>query len=333
MNKRPGLPFALSALLLAACTVEPLDEESLADVEAGIENECSSVSDCEQLYPNLDVAACNPTNGACRCWDASGSKVRCDALDDGGGSGGSTNYRIAYSADGNQHDYDDLHASPMTLALLHRAGLESKLVHFDYNNHLGDNNSTMASKQKTNVNKAIELFGYDSDLFFDDQSQLSAAVDSLAAAVDASSSSNRLMLICAGPMEVCWRGIDEASDDKEQYVTVISHSSWNDKHEDTSQLNHTWSDIKADFDVLAHHINDQNPPAFNESCNQWTWLKNIPSYGQDLYDLVCVTPSQKAGDASDAGMTYYVIKKGAITSGTSGTSSPSMGDIKSFFGQ
>ena len=34
-------------------------------------------------------------------------------------------WRVGYSADGNQHDWDDLHATPMSLALLHRAGLKS----------------------------------------------------------------------------------------------------------------------------------------------------------------------------------------------------------------
>jgi hypothetical protein len=331
MNAKRLTHAVISTVLTVGCGAGDWEEDGqVAAAEDELNNECTSIQDCRELYPGRNIAACNPTNGACRCFDGSGTKVRCDSL--GAGSGGD-GYRIAYSADGNQHDHDDLHASPMALALLHRAGMKSKLVHFDYNNHLGDNNGSMASQQRSNINTAISTFGYSSALFFDDQSNLNGAISSLARAVNASSSGNRLMLICAGPMEVCWRGINAADDGKEQFVTVISHSSWNDGHQDTTELNHTWADIRDDFDVLAHHINDQNPPAFNESCNNWTWLKNIAGYGGTLYSLVCERPSQKAGDASDAGMMYYVIRRGPIVSGGSGTSSPSMADIRAFFGQ
>jgi hypothetical protein len=47
-------------------------------------------------------------------------------------------FRIAYSCDGNQHDADDWHASAMVLAMLAETGMTNRLVHFDYNNHLGD---------------------------------------------------------------------------------------------------------------------------------------------------------------------------------------------------
>jgi hypothetical protein len=133
-------------------------------------------------------------------------------------------------------------------------------------------------------------------------------------------------------MEVCWRGINAADPDKRQYVTAISHSGWNDTHDDTSELNHQWSDIEDDFDVVAHHINDQNPPAFKSDCADWNWLNDIPDYGETLFDLMCEVDNA-AGDASDAGMLYYIIANNGVVSGTSGTSNPTMDDVKAFFGQ
>ena len=145
------------------------------------------------------------------------------------------------------------------------------------------------------------------------------------------SANNRLILICAGPMELCWWGIDAADDNKEQYVTVLSHSGWNDSHADTAQLTHTWSDIERDFAVRVHRINDQNPLAFHSPCNDWTWVKGLTGYGPGLYDTLCAAPSQKAGDASDAGMMWYLIAKNGAFQGATGTSNPTMSAVQAFF--
>jgi hypothetical protein len=40
-------------------------------------NQCAETSDCESAYPGNDVSHCNQSNGVCRCFDASGGKVRC----------------------------------------------------------------------------------------------------------------------------------------------------------------------------------------------------------------------------------------------------------------
>ena len=51
--------------------------------------------------------------------------------------------RIAYSADGNQHDHDDIGATAASIAMVSSAGLGNKLVHYDFSNHLGNNNKEM----------------------------------------------------------------------------------------------------------------------------------------------------------------------------------------------
>ncbi len=283
-------------------------------------DECDTTQDCKAIYGSAADDCFNSASNqsVCHC----GGKP-CKGTPTG-------TWRVGYSADGNQHDPDDWHASPMALAVLHRAGLKSRLVHFDYNNHLGDNNTTFASNHKANITGAIKKFGYNSAIFFDDQVNLSGAVQSIANAINASSATDRFILICAGPMEVCWRGIDAAQNSKEQYVTVISHSNWNDTHQDTSQMSHTWSSISSSFNAQMHHINDQNGPAFKSSCSAWNWLKTTAGYGTETYDWVCTGAA--AGDASDAGMMYYLVKKQGVLTGNSGTGSPTMSEVKAFFG-
>ena len=48
--------------------------------------------------------------------------------------------RIAYSADGNNRDRDDLFASAVTIAMFKAFGVSDKVVHFDYNSILGEDN-------------------------------------------------------------------------------------------------------------------------------------------------------------------------------------------------
>lgn len=232
-------------------------------------------------------------------------------------------YRIAYSADGNLHDADDWHASVLALAMIAESGMKDRLVHFDYNNHLGGSDWKMAQTHKTNVTQAISRYGYPAWRFYDDQSNLWGAVNSIAQAINQSSSGNRLYLICAGPMEVCYRGIAAAQDAKEPYVTVISHSWWNENHTHTAPMKRRWSDIKRDFRVQTVEIADQNDTAFRSHPSAWDWLKS-QRHGDWLHQAVARNTS--AGDASDAGMAYYVLKGLA-----NGSQWASMNDIKAVF--
>ena len=221
------------------------------------------------------------------------------------------NYRIAYSADGNQHDKDDWHASVLALAMIAENDLKERLVHFDYNNHLGDNDIEMETMHEGNVMGAVQRYGYDPSVFFNDQADLQGSINSIAAAINASTADNLLYLVSAGPMEVCYRGLAAADPDKIQFVRMVSHSNWNDNHNDTDELNHQWSDIIADFSVANYHISDQNDTAFKSDPSEWEWLK-LEEHGDWLYEAIAT--NLKAGDASDAGMIYYIIT-GAETIG------------------
>lgn len=242
-----------------------------------------------------------------------------------GADSATAEFRIAYSSDGNQHDADDWHASPLALAMIAAAGVQDRLVHFDYNNHLGDNDVTRAETHRRRVDEAIERYGYERQKFFDDQHQLAAAVTSIAHAIDASGPDDRLFLLCAGPMEVCWRGIDAARDTREPFVTVVSHGNWNETHADTPELRRTWADIERDFDVDAREILTQNATDFRSDPAAWNWLRQV-RHGEWLHRAVA--EGRKAGDASDAGMVFYVLDGRGPKSDRA-----TMADIRALFAQ
>jgi hypothetical protein len=86
-------------------------------------------------------------------------------------------------------------------------------------------------------------FGYDTTRFVEAVKNKQLAFERVRDAIDASSATNPLFLICAGPMEVCWQGANMANPQKRAFVTAISHSLWNDKHADTDHNGHHWDDL------------------------------------------------------------------------------------------
>lgn len=226
--------------------------------------------------------------------------------------------RIAYSADGNVHDKDDLCATAMTLSVAAEAGAKNRVVHVDYNNHLGRNGGGQANKHRQNIFKMARHYGYNTNKFFDDRFQLGAAINNLKNEINKSSANNQLDLICAGPMETCWRGINAANPAKRRFVRVISHSRWNNRHADTPQLRHTWNDICRDFDVTCKSIPNQNGQAYKSNVNQWRWLTSKGQRGNDLFNITQV----KRGDCSDAGMMHFSV---------TGNQRPSMNDVRALF--
>jgi hypothetical protein len=211
-------------------------------------------------------------------------------------------YRIGYSADGNQHDLDDIAASPMAIAMAAAAGLTDRLVHFDYANHLGDNNDSQEKAMVESVQGAARHFGVPMKVLFNDQKQLDEAVASIARQINASTEADRFYLIAAGPMEVVWRGVNASDKDRRRFCTVISHSTWNEKHADTPQMKHTWDDVKK-LGVETIDIVDQNR-AFNAPPEEWSWMKD--SSRQD-WQFLFSRNRKKQFDVSDSGMMWFVI--------------------------
>ncbi|WNJ19120.1 carbohydrate-binding protein [Pontibacter sp. G13] len=250
--------------------------------------------------------------------------------------------RVAMSFDGNVHDDDDIVALPFSLAFWWAAGLQDKVVHVEYNNHVCDHgpesDGTGAgagddyANMRTSANGSISRFGYNSSIIYDYSTQASAAESALAAEINASTSSDPLWIICAGPMETVYRAIDAANSGY-NHVTLISHSKWNQNHTDCPN-DHNWADIVSDFGSLGIRFvescggpntacnNTSNPLIlynqnghtnladndFNTAKSQWSWMNgHSTEYIQWLYDR---NPFGGKFDPSDAGMSYYLITGG-----------------------
>ncbi len=222
--------------------------------------------------------------------------------------------RYAYSCDGNIHDRDDICALPMTLALLSASGQAGALVHLDFNDHFWQTITAQEADEtiSATANTSNTWGGFDAAVFYNARTSSSAAVAHLAAAINASTSTSPLTIICAGPMQTVGMAIAQSNLSARQWVTVISHSTWNDVHarsfgpsEGLTGTLYNWADL-GPLGVTLVHIHDQNGN-INGSYTTYGWLNDPASPKLKwLWDR-----GQVAGktnfDCSDAGMTYYAL--------------------------
>lgn len=229
--------------------------------------------------------------------------------------------RIAMSFDGNKHDPDDIGAMPFALAFAKAAGLQDKVAFVEYSNHFCSTDNGMNDKMNTSAKGAIDRLGYDSSILNNFYENKTATTNKFIAAINASSASNPLWIVAGGPMESCWRALNGAERSKLQYVSIISHSTWNEKHpedkhneESCGNNRHRWTDIK-EFEsdgLTVIDIRDQNVSNgdndFNTPRNKWNWLRD--SSDPDLRWLHSRDQFDDKFDPSDAGMTYWLITGG-----------------------
>ncbi|GEM_PF-2996197 len=217
--------------------------------------------------------------------------------------------RIAVSSDGNQHDEDDICATPMSIAIFAVAGLKDKLVYYGHSDHIWDNNANQENRMIESAEGTIQRYAYNTTTtkVFNAFRQTNQAISALSAAIEASTEDDPLWLIGAGPMEVIGRAIKNATKGK-QYVTVISHSDWNNKHADTEHNGYNFSDFSG-MGVKTKQIKDQNG-GLNKPYSEFYWLRDSNDSKQKwLWDR-----GQAAGknnfDCSDCGMAYWLITGG-----------------------
>ncbi|MCG8701757.1 MAG: T9SS type A sorting domain-containing protein, partial [Bacteroidales bacterium] len=103
-------------------------------------------------------------------------------------------------------------------------------------------------------------------------------------------------------MEVPWRGINASNKANRTNTTAISHSKWNNNHADTKEMKHKWTDIQK-TGVKTIKTKDQNGTAFNVAEKNWSWLKAKGG----KYAWLFSRNFKSSFDASDAGMTWYII--------------------------
>jgi hypothetical protein len=234
--------------------------------------------------------------------------------------------RVAVSADGNDHDRDDIGASPMELAMLAKAGstAKSKLVHFEYNNHIWSNYSTAQKNDMTySVMSAASRFGFSSSIFFSVIDNPTAAYNHLAAEINKSSSTNPLYILATGPMHTVCEAIKRSYSTRRPYVTVVSHSTWNETHSHNGSC--TWSGIKT-LGVKTIDIIDQNYPRFaTNTYSDVSWLSTHPDANiRWVWSRMQISHIYfTAADVSDAGEMWYWLKNDQYGS---------FSKLKSYFG-
>ena len=230
--------------------------------------------------------------------------------------------RIAYSADGNGHNLDDIGATPLGLAILSQVGLQDKVVHYDYNSHI------WASNEKTDLMTASAVesaarFGFNPDVFINAAEDPEKAHSSIAEAINASTNEDPLFLLVGGPMDVACKGILKSEKSKRKHVVVISHSQWNNQHRYTendciateeqdeiatpvSRIKNRTRDIRQ-TGVWFDQIEDQGKGLGAASFREYTWLQESSDANlQWTYGRMTLAFDEKP-NPSDAGMIFYLL--------------------------
>lgn len=149
--------------------------------------------------------------------------------------------RIAISSDGNEHDNDDWSATALSLAILGAKGIQDNVVLYTYSDHVWGSNLEWPKKEgvlsayeqmKKSTLEGKEYFGFNKTNFICAVDDPEKAYNEMAKAINESSEDNPLFIVAAGPMQVVGEGINRAKVDKRKYVTLITHSSWNNEHAD-----------------------------------------------------------------------------------------------------
>ncbi|MFR9603098.1 MAG: hypothetical protein SNG02_04415 [Rikenellaceae bacterium] len=156
--------------------------------------------------------------------------------------------RIAISSDGNEHDHDDWAATPLTLALIAAKGLQDKMVLYTYSDHVWGSNQdkpmthgmTAYEHMRESALGGAKHFGYDTSRFICAVDNAEVAYKALSDQINASSADDPLIIIAAGPMQVVGEAINRSNVENRQYITVVSHSNWNDRHSDNPHKKNYW---------------------------------------------------------------------------------------------
>lgn len=246
-------------------------------------------------------------------------------------SGTTVRARVAVCADGNHHDPDDIGATAMSLALLSKAGAADDLVHYGYASHIGQNTTWQHEAMIESANDRIAEFGFNDSVFFDCQNELVGASQHLAMQINASTETDPLVIIQAGPWETMALAFDMADPAKHQMVVIVSHSNWNDAHRHFGHHRNAGTfydqyDLGGPFAGVAPpsyvRILDQNDYAFyTEPSAAWNWMDLMSPELEWVHDRTDAATSA-VGDMSDAGMVFYFL---------TGNQTPTMADIQDFF--
>ena len=251
--------------------------------------------------------------------------------------------RIIISSDGNEHDHDDWSATALSLAILAANGMQDQLAVYVYSNHIWGSNKarpvtnglTPYEQMRESALGGKKWFGFDKTKFVCAVDNPELAYNAVCAEIDKSSAKNPLFIIEAGPMQVTGEAINRANKNKLKYVTLISHSNWNNEHSDKTEgswdvhTGWTFNEIKNGFadqgksSLKCLKIMDQNGGADYKglTCDRsnYDWIKtspyqNKPPFKEGSWDWLysrletfidCLGGNKF--DPSDAGMVVFLL--------------------------
>ncbi len=226
--------------------------------------------------------------------------------------------RIAISSDGNGDDPDDIGASAAMFAILSSQNMQHMLVHQDYGNDIKGIYEPVWEEMQRTISEGIELFSLNPDVFFNVQTDFEAAVDNLRKEINKSSISDPLTIIHAGILSVISEAFNRSEPDSRKYVTVISHSWWNDYSHSTTYNDYNYTDlvgpVKDDITAMGVpwiQIMDQNTYLHTKrDGTPWYFLRDADDPKLNwVYERIIIARDIKYNkhDISDAGMLYYAI--------------------------
>ncbi len=257
--------------------------------------------------------------------------------------------RIAISSDGNEHDHDDWSATPLSLAIIAAKGLQDKLTLYTYSDHIWGSNQlhpdtrgiSAYDHMKKSTLEGADQFGYDRSVFVCAVDNAEVAYVKMMREINKSTEDNPLFIVAGGMMQIIGEALDRSFIESRKYVTVISHSIWNNNHADHPSPDKYWDQHEGwTFDEMRQafegkeggsvkfiQIADQNfgadYPGLNTRKETYDWMKtsaarNNPAYKSGSWDwlyerMEASSRTREAEgdviyfDPSDAGMFIYLF--------------------------
>jgi hypothetical protein len=221
--------------------------------------------------------------------------------------------RIAISCDGNYHDRDDITSSALEIAQLAKAQFQSHLVCFIYADHYWLSTPSWESDMQSSVvNTANQWGGFTSGIFYDGTLQHDTAVSTLTAEINKSTGSDRLIILGLGPMEIIGQAVAAANTSARPYVTLVSHSSWNNTHATGSGpgegLTGTAYSFKSIGSLGARLCQIPFESVLNSApYSAFYWMRDSSDSKLQWLYARGQTAGKSTFDCSDSGVVYFVL--------------------------
>ncbi|MBV9009595.1 MAG: malectin [Verrucomicrobia bacterium] len=220
--------------------------------------------------------------------------------------------RIAISEDGNYHDRDDITSSAMSLAILSATGNAANFVYHGYADHYWLTYTSWEQDMSDSVSGTISRFGgFEATQVYNERVDHAAAVAAMTALINASTASSPLAILEEGPAQTIGEALAASNPSARQYVTIYSHSTWNDTHaqdagpqEGLSAPRYGYSDFSG-MGANTVHIHDQNPN-LSVPYSEMTWLRDSSDPRLNWLWQRSQIAGKSTFDCSDAGLTYFV---------------------------